>query len=124
MGGTVLSKTDLPNFRVEASHLMVNFAYSFASLLGILDLLIALFYLVSSIALPIARRRMLDVWGITLYGIQALIAPPILAVVGGILILQGWRLDPILQFAFLLLHFLVIYQGIRDIVIYRNFRQR
>jgi small-conductance mechanosensitive channel len=97
---------------------MINVAISFASLLGLLDIGLAVFYLVISIAVPLNRRRMLDALGIALYIAQAVIAPVILLLSGVILFFQGWRLDPILQLAFFLLNVLVIYLGIKDILIY------
>ncbi len=36
---------------------MVNFGFNNASLLGLLDIILAIAYLALSIALPIARRR-------------------------------------------------------------------
>ncbi|EDX71974.1 hypothetical protein MC7420_5118 [Coleofasciculus chthonoplastes PCC 7420] len=38
---------------------------------------------------------------------------------GFILLFQGWRLDPILQFSYVLLNFLVIYLGVKDIILFR-----
>ena len=43
---------------------------------------------------------------------------------GGILIFQGWRLDPILQFMQILLSILIIYLSIKDIVINAVYRNR
>lgn len=98
---------------------MVNFGLNFASLLGLLDIFLALAYLALSIALPIARRRDIGVTGIVLYIIQGIIAPFFLLITGFILIFQGWRLDPLLQFSYFLLQFLVIYLGVKDIILFR-----
>jgi uncharacterized membrane protein YhaH (DUF805 family) len=98
---------------------MVNIGFNSATLLGLLDVILALAYLVLSIALPLTRARDLGSIGITLYLIQAFIAPVILLLSGFILIFQGWRLDPILQFAYLLLHLLVVYLAVKDVILFR-----
>lgn len=103
---------------------MVNFGLNFASLLGLLDLGLAIAYLVVSIALPIVRRRTLGAWGIALYVTQVIIAPGCLLISGAILIFQGWRLDPILQFAYLLLNFLVVYLLVKDVLLFYLFSRR
>ena len=43
---------------------------------------------------------------------------------GFILVFQGWRLDPILQFMQILLSILIIYLSIKDIVINAVYRNR
>lgn len=99
---------------------MVNIAFSFASLLGLLDVLLALFYLFISIAIPVNRSRMIGTLGIVLYVLQAIFAPAFLAIAGAILFFQGWRLDPVVQFAYFLLNALVILLAVKDILIYRS----
>lgn len=98
---------------------MINFGINSGSLLGILDLFLALAYFTLSPALPIAMRRDLGVTGTLLYIGQVSVAPSFLFIIGFILFFQGWRLDPILQFSYVLMHFLVIYLGFKDIVISR-----
>jgi len=61
----------------------------------------------------------MGITGKIIYIIQAIIAPFILFLTGFILIFQGWRLDPILQFGYFLLNFLVIYLGVKDIILFR-----
>jgi hypothetical protein len=97
---------------------MVNFGFNSASLLGLLDIILAIAYLALSITLPIARRRDLGATGVSLYVVQAIIAPPFLLLSGFILVFQGWRLDPPLQFAFLLLNLLVVYLGVKDVILF------
>jgi len=98
---------------------MVNFGLNSATLLGLLNIFLSLAYVALSIALPIARREEMGITGKILYIIQAIIAPFILFLTGFILIFQGWRLDPILQFGYFLLNFLVIYLGVKDIILFR-----
>ena len=96
---------------------MVNFGLNSASLLGLFDIILAIAYLALSIALPIARGRDVGATGVALYVIQAIIAPASLLLSGFILLFQGWRLDPILQFAYLLLNLLVVYLGVKDVIL-------
>lgn len=103
---------------------VINFGFNSASLLGLLDIVLAIAYLILSIALPIARRRDVGAWGIALYVVQAFIAPGVLLLSGLILIVQGWRLDPILQFAYFLLNLLIIYLAVKDIILYRLVSRR
>lgn len=88
-------------------------------LLGLINVVLALFYLGISIAIPLTRRRMLSDLGVALYIIQAIIAPVLLILAGGILIFQGWRLDPSLQLAFLLLNLLVLFTFAKEWLIFR-----
>jgi small-conductance mechanosensitive channel len=103
---------------------MVNVALTLGSLLGLLNVILAIVYLVLSIALPLERRRIIGGMGIALYVAQAIIAPLFLLVSGAILIFQGWRLDPILQLAYLLLDFLVIYLAVKDVILFRLISSR
>jgi hypothetical protein len=96
---------------------MISVGFNFATLLGLLDIAIAIFYAVSSINL--LSRRLTDNAAL-LYIVQLLFAPLALLLVGAILIFNGWRLDPILQFAFLLLNALVIFLGAKEFSLYRN----
>lgn len=98
---------------------MVNIGLNFASLLGLLDIILAIAYLVLSSALPLERGRHVGGTGIALYVVQAIIAPIVLLISGVILIFQGWRLDPILQLAYLLLELLVIYLAVKDVILLR-----
>ncbi|MGK7873841.1 MAG: Ycf66 family protein [Xenococcaceae cyanobacterium] len=103
---------------------MVNFGLNFSSLLGLWDLLLAIAYLILSIVMLINQSHILGELGQIIYILQAIIAPLILLICGFILIFQGWRLDPILQFAIFLLHILVIYLGVKDVVIFHLVSQR
>ena len=90
-------------------HPMVNASLNWASAVGLLLLLAALPGVVTAgfqIAFLLGRRK--DIAGgtilATIWRFLVLIARLIfLPLIGGIMVLQGWRLDPILQFAFCLL---------------------
>jgi hypothetical protein len=96
---------------------MVNFGLNPASLLGLLDIVLAIAYSVRAIALPITRGRDIGDWGIALYVVEAVIAPVFLLLCGLIVFFQGWRLDPILQLAYLLLNLLMIYLAVKDVIL-------
>ena len=53
---------------------MVNVALTLGSLLGLLNVILAIVYLVLSIALPLERRMTIGGMGIALYVAQAIIA--------------------------------------------------
>jgi hypothetical protein len=90
---------------------------NFVTLLGLLDIAIAIFYAVSSINLLSSRPTGSAT---VLYIVQLVFAPLALLLVGVIMFFNGWRLDPILQFAFLLLNALVIFLGAKEFSLYRN----
>lgn len=99
---------------------MVSVSFNYSILLVFLDIALALVYSVISLAVAIGRRRSLSGLAIALYLVQSLIAPVLLLLVGFILLLQGWRLDPALLFAFVLMHTLVIYLVIKDLIVYQS----
>jgi hypothetical protein len=95
---------------------MINL--NLTALLGLFDLVLALFYLIASIVLPIYRRRFMGEIGTIFYVFQAILAPIILCLCGLIFIAQTWRLvEPDLLFAIFSLHVLIIYLLIKDLVI-------
>lgn len=96
----------------------VNLISNFASLLGLLDLLLALGSISLSVLLAIQIK---NIPGIVLYVIQGFLASSILFLSGLIFFFQGWRLDPILQFAVFLLHVLIIYLIGKDIYLFSSF---
>ena len=88
---------------------MVNASLNWASLVGLLLLLAALPASVAAgfqIAILLGRRRdasarimVAAIWHFFVLLVRLVLLP----VVGSILFFQGWRLDPVLQFAFSLL---------------------
>jgi hypothetical protein len=86
---------------------MVNFGLNSASLLGIL---LALFGLLL-VPLGLSFRRPFRIGNL----LQDILLALVCLLCGFILIFQGWRLDPILQFGQLLLIVSVIYLVIKDI---------
>ncbi len=55
----------------------------------------------------------------TLYNVQSLAIPSLLIIIGLILFFHGWRLDPILQFAFFLQFILLSYVFGKDKVLFK-----
>lgn len=103
---------------------VVNFSFNFATLLGLFDLLLALGSLALSITLIAKTKRLLEAAGTVIYAVQAVLATLILLTSGAILIWNGWRLDPILLFAVFLQHLLIIYLGLKDILIFQLLARR
>jgi hypothetical protein len=88
---------------------MVNVGLNFSSVLGLLQILIALVYFalsISQIVIAIRLRRDTD---LVFRIIQLILAPLMLSLSGFILFFQGWRLDPILLFQQLLMNILLVF---------------
>ena len=102
----------------------VNFGANSASILGIIYLLLAVGYLIFMVFWLVKRGTRLTSWALALYIIQSIVVPILILLCGLILIFQGWRLDPILQFGQLLSFLLIIYLILKDIVINSVYRDR
>lgn len=102
---------------------MVNYGFNSSALLGLIYIIFSLVYLVLVISVLVRRRNSSHELSSLLYIFQAFIFPIILALCGLILLVNGWRLDPVLQFEQFLLTILIFYLSLKDIfidVIYRN----
>ena len=88
------------------------------SILGIVDIGLAIAYLVTAILNAGMRSRIIGGLGITLYIIQGLMAIVILPISGFILVFNGWRVDRILVTQQFLLHVLLIYLAFKDALIF------
>lgn len=95
----------------------VNIGTNPASLLGLIQIIFGLFYLIFAIVQLMRTRYRLSSSATIFYIIQLVLLPPLLLLSGLILLFQGWRLDPILQFQQLILSALVFYLSLKDIVI-------
>ncbi|BAY19341.1 hypothetical protein NIES21_52020 [Anabaenopsis circularis NIES-21] len=104
--------------------LQVNFGLNVASLIGFMQIIFAVAYILAMIILLIQRARRLETLSLIIYVFQTIIIPIFLLTSGLILVFQGWRLDPILQFMQFLLTVLIIYLCIKDIVINGGYRNR
>lgn len=102
----------------------VNIGLNVASLLGIIYVLLGAIYSIIMVFFLVQRATRLTSWALSLYIIQAIFIPALMLLSGFILIFQGWRLDPILQFGQFLSFFVIIYFAIKDIVINAVYRNR
>lgn len=95
---------------------MVNFGFNFASLIGVVSFVLGLLYFPISIAqLIVSIRQSGSIMNIASRIALILVAPSCLMLYGVILIFQGWRYDPIMQFGTFLNELLLIYYVIKDI---------
>ncbi|MBD2512144.1 hypothetical protein H6G91_33820 [Nostoc muscorum FACHB-395] len=95
----------------------VNFGTNTATLLGNLYIVLAIIYLFIIISWLVLRRNTLTTPALLIYIVQGVLAPVVMLISGIILMIQGWRLDPILQFQQLLLFLLIIYLSFKDTII-------
>ncbi|WP_414619019.1 Ycf66 family protein [Calothrix sp. CCY 0018] len=95
------------------SNLGINIAY----FLGLLQIIFGLFYLILVVVQLVRIGNRVSRFATIFYIIQLVIIPIFLLLSGFILIFQGWRLDPILQFQPLILFALIFYLSIKDIML-------
>ncbi|HAO11879.1 MAG TPA: hypothetical protein DCQ51_12075 [Planktothrix sp. UBA8407] len=94
---------------------MVNVGLNLSSLIGLIQIIGAVIYFSISIAqVVIVIRNTGTLIQIAIQVLQILFGPAILLISGGILLFQGWRLDPILAFQQVIITGLLIYLIIRD----------
>lgn len=87
---------------------MVNFSFTFTTLLGFLDIVSAVFYLCLTIGSIIEGvRRSTSPINTILKVLEMVFCPIFLFLSGIILCLGGWRLDPFLQLQQLFFHIIV-----------------
>jgi len=95
---------------------MVNYNFNFASLTGVISFVLGLLYFPILIAqLIVSIRQSGSVTNIASRIALILVAPGCLMLYGAILVFQGWRYDPIMQFGVFLNELLLIYYVIKDI---------
>ena len=103
-------------FYVAQVNIGTNIGINIASSLGVLQIIFCLFYLIFGI-IQLIRRNRLSSSAKIFYSIKLVVIPTFLLLSGSILIFQGRRLDPILQFQQLILSALVFYLSLKDIVV-------
>ena len=94
-----------------------NIGINIASLLGFAQVIFALFYFIFAIFKLVRMEIRMSSSAKILYIIQLVSIPIFLLLSGIILVFQGWRLDPILQFQQLIISVLIFYLSLKDIVI-------
>ncbi|MDX2214072.1 MAG: hypothetical protein SFY66_12360 [Oculatellaceae cyanobacterium bins.114] len=97
---------------------MINIGFNLGSLLGLIDFALGILYVVLS--LTASSRAGTSPQQRSLLTIQAVLGPLVLLPVGLVWFTQGWRLDPLLQFALFWLHILVVFSGVKDLLLSPN----
>ena len=95
----------------------VNIGATPVTLIGFAYILLSVVYFFFMIAWLIPRFSRLNPSAITTYILQIIFIPIPILISGSILVFQGWRLDPILQFSNFLLFLVLMYLLIKDITI-------
>jgi hypothetical protein len=86
-------------------------------LIGISYLILATTYITLMLGWLGLRKNSLNNFILVVYVLQGVLAPIFMVLCGIILILEGWRLDPLIQFEQFLLLLLIIYLSFKDIII-------
>ncbi len=85
------------------------------NLIALVQILGGLGYFAVSVGQVVVAVRATNAGNIAFRLLQLMLGPLILLLSGVILLLQGWRLDPILLFQNLLMTMLIIYLIVRDL---------
>ena len=102
---------------------MVNLGFNLITLLGLLDILGSIGYLILTFTqLSRGVYSSTSTLSTALQVIELFVSPIALLVSGVILIFNGWRLDPILQFQQLLFHLIVGVSFVKMVGQLPNFR--
>jgi Ycf66 protein N-terminus len=95
----------------------VNIGVTPVTLIGLAYILLSVVYFFFMIAWLIPRFNRLNPSATTMYILQIIFIPIPILISGFILVFQGWRLDPILQFGNFLIFLVLMYLLIKDITI-------
>ena len=96
---------------------MVNIGLNISSLLGLLNIVVAIVYFTLTITKIIqVIRRAASASYITTKILELVWCPLALLISGVILLFNGWRLDPILQFQQILLESVVMFLFTKDFI--------
>ncbi len=96
---------------------MVNIGLNLGALLGFVDVIFALVVFIMTLILIVQDSSRIRRNKIAIYITQIALIPVCLLLAGTILIFNGWRLDPILQFAVLYLNLIIIFLVLKDFLI-------
>ena len=94
---------------------MVTFGLNISGLIGLVQILGGLGYFALSVGQVVVAAKSTTASNIAVRLLQLMLGPFILFLSGVIVSIQGWRLEPILQFQNLLLTLLVFYLIVRDL---------
>ena len=93
----------------------VNIGIDISTILGIFQSIFGLVYFVFLLYILLKIGKRLSVLSLILYIIQLILLPLFLVLSGFILFIQGWRLDPILQFQQFIISTLLFYFSLKDL---------
>lgn len=102
----------------------VNVGTNSSTIIGLSYLILAVTYIFLMVGWLVLRKNALPLWARLIYILQGVLLPVIMLVSGIILMFQGWRLDPVIQFQQLLLLLVIIYLSFKDIIINLILRMR
>jgi len=85
-------------------------------LIALLYIGVAITYLILMIGWLISRKNSLTNSALVIYVVQGIAVPIVILISGIILMIQGWRLDSVMQFQQFSLLLLIIYLSFRDII--------
>ncbi len=91
--------------------------FNVVTLLGTLDMLGTIGLLAAAIGLTLASLQQRQPTLAVIYILSGIVSPILLFLVGAILSFQGWRVDPVVGFAILLLHLIVVLGIVKDIIL-------
>ncbi|MCL1475475.1 Ycf66 family protein [Argonema antarcticum] len=95
---------------------MINVNFNLASLCGIIYLLWGIVYIILVLTLIFRRTTNINDSSRLIYVIQAIVFPFFFLIISPILIVYGWRFDPIMQFGQFFQTVLVIYISIKELL--------
>jgi len=95
----------------------INFGINAGFFNGILLFILGIAYGISAITVLLRRASRMSTLSIFLYLGQGVIAILLLPFCGFILVFQGWRLEPIMQFGQFLLAVFITFVCVKDILI-------
>lgn len=93
---------------------MINIGINVATLLGLLDVIVALAVFTLTLILLFQNESVIRGSNGVFYIIQAILVPICLLLAGAIFVFQGWRLGPLLTFAVLWLHVIIVFLLLKD----------
>lgn len=96
---------------------MVNIGFSFVGLLGFIDVIFALAVFTMTLILLFQDRPAIRGNRIGFYIAQLVLVPLCLLLAGAMFVFQGWRLEPLLTFAVLCLHLIIVFLVLKDFFI-------
>lgn len=96
---------------------MINIGVNFTTVLGLLDVIFALAVFTLTLILLFQNQSVIRGNNGVFYIIQVILVPLCLLLAGAMFVFQGWKLDPLLTFAVLCLHVIIVFLLLKDFFI-------